>query len=135
MGVYGPDNKPLSPCPPEKDTKWRFFWRIGPRPPRSKFPSLNMEPVIPPEISNWGETMDRWGEKLLDSLFVFAEMAAIGFVLPSDSFTSRMKFGPHLLAPTGTDLSKYGQQHPNNLSHTHIIFINSFSLCLKKRQM
>ena len=67
-----------------------------------------MEPVIPPEIPNWGETMDQWGVKLLDSLFVFAEMAAIGFVLPPDSFTSRMKFGPHLLAPTGTDLSKYG---------------------------
>ena len=30
MGAYGPDDQPLSPCPPEFDAKWRFFWRIGP---------------------------------------------------------------------------------------------------------
>lgn len=29
MGALGPGNKPLSPCPPEKDPKWRFFWRTG----------------------------------------------------------------------------------------------------------
>lgn len=111
MGVYDGDNKPLSPCPPEKDTKWRFFWRIGPRPESSKFPSLNMEPVIPPEIPEWKDVMDSWGQHMLDALFSFAEMAAIGFNLPANSFTDLMRFGPHLLAPTGTDLNKYGTKN------------------------
>ncbi|KAF2319433.1 hypothetical protein GH714_015786 [Hevea brasiliensis] len=39
-----------------------------------------------------------------------AEMAAIGFGLPKDAFTSIMKQGPHLLAPTGSDLGCYGQE-------------------------
>jgi hypothetical protein len=35
-------------------------------------------------------------------------MSAIGMGLDADIFTSRMKGGPHLLAPTGSDLNKYG---------------------------
>ena len=34
-------------------------------------------------------------------------MAAIGLGLNKDAFTSRMGGGPHLLAPTGSDLQKY----------------------------
>lgn len=109
MGAYRGKDKPLSPCPPELDAKWRFFWRVGPTPKSSRFPSLNMDPVIPPEIPEWKDVMDSWGSKMLASLFVVAEMAAVGFELPSDAFTSRMQFGPHLLAPTGSDLSKYGK--------------------------
>ena len=30
IGAFGPDDKPLTVCPPELDPKWRFFWRIGP---------------------------------------------------------------------------------------------------------
>jgi len=40
VGAYGPDDKPLSPCPPELDPKWRFFWRIGPQPKETKFPAV-----------------------------------------------------------------------------------------------
>jgi hypothetical protein len=111
MGAYDDKNKPISPCPPEKDSKWRFFWRIGPRPSSSRFPSLNMEPVIPPEIPEWREVMDSWGDHMLSALQSFAEMAAIGFNLPPTAFTSRMECGPHLLAPTGSDLKKYGLFH------------------------
>lgn len=111
IGAYGPDDKPLSPCPPELDAKWRFFWRIGPTPKESKFPALNMDPVIPPEIPEWKTVMDKWGNHMMDAQFVVAEMAAIGFKLKSDAFSSRMRFGPHLLAPTGSDLSgKYGKK-------------------------
>ncbi|KAE8672153.1 Tetratricopeptide repeat-containing protein isoform 1 [Hibiscus syriacus] len=39
-----------------------------------------------------------------------SEMAAIGFGLPTDAFTSLMKQGPHLLAPTGSDLRRYEQE-------------------------
>jgi len=108
MGTMGPDNKPLSPCPPEKDPKWRFFWRIGPVPKHTSFPALNADPVIPPEIPEWTETMDMWGNKMLKALFVLAEMAAVGFDMPADSFTSRMQYGPHLLAPTGSDFNTFG---------------------------
>ena len=34
-----------------------------------------------------------------------AEMAAVGFGLQQDSFSSLMENGPHLLAPTGSDVS------------------------------
>ena len=108
MGSMGPNNKPLSVCPPELDPKWRFFWRIGAVPTKTNFPALNADAVIPPEIPEWSEVMDNWGGKMLDALFVLAEMAAVGFDMPADAFTSRMQFGPHLLAPTGSDFSKFG---------------------------
>jgi hypothetical protein len=110
MGSLGPNNKPLSPCPPELDCKWRFFWRIGKPPLSSKFPQLNMDPVIPPEIPEWEDVMNSWGGRMLNALEVAAEMSATGFGLPSDAFTKLMDGGPHLLAPTGTDLGKYGAQ-------------------------
>lgn len=50
--------------------------------------------------------MNTWGEKLQKACFTVAEMAAIGFKLPADAFTSRMEGGAHLLAPTGSDLEK-----------------------------
>lgn len=110
MGSLGPDDKPLSPCPPELDPKWRFFWRIGPQPKKTKFESLNADAVIPPEFPEWKRVMDMWGWRMLEALFTFAEMAAVGFDLPPDAFTSRMKEGPHLLAPTGSNYNKFGQE-------------------------
>jgi isopenicillin N synthase-like dioxygenase len=47
---------------------------------------------------------------MLDACTVLAEMMAVGFDMPSDTFTSRMVNGPHLLAPTGSDFSKYGEE-------------------------
>ena len=38
-----------------------------------------------------------------------AKLAAHGFGLPDDALSSRMHQGPHLLAPTATDLSRHGQ--------------------------
>lgn len=110
MGAYGPDNKPLSPCPPELDPKWRFFWRTGPRPEHTEFPSVNMDAVIPSDFPEWKEVMDMWGGQMTSALFTLAEMAAEGFNMPKDSFTSRMINGPHLLAPTGSDFNKYGEE-------------------------
>lgn len=108
MGAYGPDDKPLTPCPPEKDAKWRFFWRIGDTPKETKFPALNAEPVIPPEFPEWESTMNMWGYKMLNAQLILAEMMAVGFGMAPDAFTSRMQNGPHLLAPTGSDFKKYG---------------------------
>lgn len=103
------DDKPLSPCPPIYDHKWRFFWRIGPIPEKTEFPIQNTEVVIPPEFPEWKDVMNMWGQKMSDATFTLAEMAAVGFGMPADSFTKRMQYGPHLLAPTGSDFNKYGQ--------------------------
>jgi isopenicillin N synthase-like dioxygenase len=105
----GPNDKPLSPCIPEFDAKWRFFWRMGDVPKDTKFPLLNMDAVIPPEIDNWSDIMDAWGNKMLDALNVTSEMAAIGFGLPSNAFSDRLLYGPHLLAPTGSDYSVFNE--------------------------
>lgn len=48
--------------------------------------------------------MDKWGTMMVDATFTAAEMAAIGMGLEKEAFTSRMTGGPHLLAPTGSDL-------------------------------
>ena len=44
---------------------------------------------------------------MVDACFLAAEMAAIGMGLDKDVFTTRMKQGPHLLAPTASDIMKY----------------------------
>eukprot|EP00605_Chrysophyceae_sp_TOSAG23-4_P002409 GSChrysophyteH1.ASY1.ANO1.2667.1 assembled CDS len=92
------------------DPKWRFFWRIGPTPKETKFPALNAAPVVPPEIPEWTGVMDNWGTKMIDALFVLAEMAAVGFGMKDDTFTSMMQCGSHLLAPTGSDFNTYGTE-------------------------
>jgi len=110
VGSLGPDDKPLTICPPEKDPKWRFFWRIGPRPKNTKFPDLNAEPVIPQEIPEWSNVMDTWGNLMLNALMSLSEMAAVGFDLPSNAFTKVMNCGPHLLAPTGSDFNRFAEK-------------------------
>ncbi|OMO69809.1 hypothetical protein CCACVL1_19256 [Corchorus capsularis] len=102
------EHQPYTPKGP--DPKWRYMWRVGPRPLNTRFQELNSEPVIPEGFPEWKETMDSWGYKMITAIEAVAEMAAIGFGLPKDAFTSLMKQGPHLLAPTGSDLRCYGQE-------------------------
>ncbi|VVA20408.1 PREDICTED: Clavaminate synthase [Prunus dulcis] len=96
--------------PKGADRKWRYMWRVGPRPSETRFQELNAEPVVPEGFPEWKDTMDSWGYKMISAIEAVAEMAAIGFGLPKDAFTSLMKQGPHLLAPTGSDLRHYGQE-------------------------
>ncbi|KAI9357336.1 hypothetical protein DFJ73DRAFT_789431 [Zopfochytrium polystomum] len=91
------------------DPKWRFFWRIGEQPPTTEFPRLNADPVIPAAFPQWEGEMNKWGSLMHDAVDTLAEMLAVGFGLPKDTFTSRAKYGPHLLAPTASDLEKYGK--------------------------
>jgi hypothetical protein len=44
---------------------------------------------------------------MLNSCFIAAEMAAVGMGLPANTFLDRMQMGPHLLAPTASDLIKF----------------------------
>eukprot|EP00002_Diphylleia_rotans_P021080 TRINITY_DN40_c0_g1_i1.p2 TRINITY_DN40_c0_g1~~TRINITY_DN40_c0_g1_i1.p2 ORF type:complete len:347 (+),score=50.24 TRINITY_DN40_c0_g1_i1:52-1092(+) len=104
--TYPEDQRPHKPLGP--DAKWRFFWRMGSPPATTRYPQLNADPVIPAAFKDpWPTTMDQWGRRLLDAVDVVCQMAAISFGLPQDTFTSLMQNGPHLLAPTGSDLSKY----------------------------
>lgn len=102
------DSRPLIPTGP--DRKWRYMWRIGPRPAHTRFKELNAERVIPEGFPEWVDVMNGWGSKMIAAVEVVAEMAAIGFDLPPDTFTSLMFQGPNLLAPTGSDLAKDGKE-------------------------
>eukprot|EP00933_Yihiella_yeosuensis_P015786 TRINITY_DN13654_c0_g3_i1.p1 TRINITY_DN13654_c0_g3~~TRINITY_DN13654_c0_g3_i1.p1 ORF type:complete len:352 (+),score=56.77 TRINITY_DN13654_c0_g3_i1:177-1232(+) len=111
MEAMPKQHRPLRPK--VADPKWRFFWRVGSRPAESdtKFPELNAPPVIPKAFkSEWAGTCDEWGTKTLDALQAVAEMLALGFDLERSTFTDMMHNGPHLLAPTGSDLSRHGKK-------------------------
>jgi len=51
--------------------------------------------------------MNKWGFHMVDSCFTAAEMCAVGLGIDANTFTERMKLGPHLLAPTASDSTKY----------------------------
>ncbi|KAJ1455700.1 hypothetical protein M885DRAFT_519408 [Pelagophyceae sp. CCMP2097] len=98
---------PISDCPPRPDAKWRFFWRIGARPTETAFQELNAPAVVPDAFQEeWAPKMDGWGESVISTAHTVAEMAALGFGVERDAFSKNMTCGPHLLAPTGSDLGK-----------------------------
>jgi len=101
--------RPITECPPEKDPKCRFFWRMGKMPEKTEFKQLNAEPVIPAAFPEWPKVMNTWGSLILNAVQTVAEMAALGFGLETDAFTKLMICGPHLLGPTGSDLNKFGK--------------------------
>lgn len=101
--------KPLTECPPERDHKSRFFWRVGPPPADNAHRDLNMPQVVPKAFPQWEATMNGWGEKILETVKTVSEMAAVGFGLPRETFTSKMNCAPHLLAPTGSNLKEHGK--------------------------
>ncbi|CAF0983329.1 unnamed protein product [Rotaria sordida] len=96
-------------CPPDLDNKSRFFWRIGNTPSYTEFPQMHADPVIPYNFPEWKTVMNSWGTLMLETVITVAEMCARGFGLPVDTFTSLMKYGPHLLAPTGSNLARFGK--------------------------
>ncbi|KAK7442300.1 hypothetical protein Landi51_09601 [Colletotrichum acutatum] len=106
--------RPLDITAHDPDPKCRFFWRMAENPPyETEFPGLNAPNVVPeaPHIrERWPPAMDRWGTSMKQAVTGLAEMAAVGLGLPADAFSSAGKYGPHLLAPTASDLVKYGKQ-------------------------
>ena len=89
--------------PSGPDPKWRFFWRVGPRPAAgsTRYAELNAAPVIPKARSSvgcfvrgaahapggpldlqafpqWTAVMDSWGQHMLNAVTSVAEMAALG---------------------------------------------------------
>ena len=88
------EHQPYIPKGP--DPKWRYMWRVGPRPLNTRFQvsylsplfsylakmsifiifsflplqELNSEPVIPEGFPEWKETMDSWGYKMISAIEV-----------------------------------------------------------------
>jgi len=81
------------------------------RPKETEFKQLNISNVIPEKLPNFQKRMDRWGTLMMETCRTVASMAALGFDLKEDTFTKLMENGPHLLAPTGSDLSKYNKKN------------------------
>jgi len=106
---YTEDNKATKVI--GKDNKWRFFWKAGLIPEKTKFPLLNpkMEQVIPKSFKDWEKNMDKWAKLMLDATYSVTELISLGFGFKKNKITDLLKYGPHLLAPTGSDLKKYGE--------------------------
>jgi hypothetical protein len=62
----------LPTWPRGADPKWRFFWRVGPRPAVTAFPELNAPQVVPQAFEEeWEETLDGYEE--FSSFFLFSD--------------------------------------------------------------
>ena len=42
--------------PTGADAKWRFFWRLGPRPAATSYAELNADPVVPHGAHTFNQT-------------------------------------------------------------------------------
>jgi len=91
-----------------------FFWRMGDKPPyETRFPALNAVNVVPSASflkGRWEYTMNQWGNAMKIAVADLADMVAIGLDLPAETFRQAGLYGPHLLAPTASDLVKYGKK-------------------------
>ncbi|KAJ1302615.1 hypothetical protein OPQ81_002932 [Rhizoctonia solani] len=107
-----PSERPLDISAHQPDPKCRFFWKMQTPPPYpTAFPSLNMSNVVPAAFTDtWESTLEAWGLKMKEAVEGVARMAAAGLGLGRDAFTDAGKYGPHLLAPTASDLVKYGKK-------------------------
>ncbi|PFH57047.1 hypothetical protein XA68_15592 [Ophiocordyceps unilateralis] len=107
-----PSQRPLDVSQHAPDPKCRFFWRMADPPPyETLFPGLNASNVVPraPHLADrWAPVMNRWGAAMKMAVSTLSEMLAIGLGLPADLFREAGRYGPHLLAPTASDLEKYG---------------------------
>ncbi|KAG8767320.1 hypothetical protein FRC12_006313 [Ceratobasidium sp. 428] len=61
-------------------------------------------------VDTWQNTLETWGRSMKHAVEGVARMAAVGFGLDQETFTDAGKYGPHLLAPTASDLKKYGKK-------------------------
>ncbi|KAG6814120.1 hypothetical protein H0H92_002115 [Tricholoma furcatifolium] len=107
-----PAERPLDITAHAPDPKCRFFWRMSEKPPyETQFPGLNAANIVPQADGlkeRWTPIMEKWGTSMQSAVADLAEMAALGLGLPAETFRHAGRYGPHLLAPTASDLVKYG---------------------------
>ena len=100
------EHRPHKPTSP--DPKWRFFWRIGPRPAKSAFPEQNLEPVVPAAFPNGERPWTRGVPRCLPPSR--RPRSSSPSARPRALVTARADAQrPHLLAPTGSNLERYDQ--------------------------
>jgi len=109
-----PAERPLDISAHQPDPKCRFFWSMGERPPYpTLYPGLNAPNVVPQATNlkgRWVPVMQKWGTSMKNAVEGLAQMAALGLGLSKETFTDAGRYGPHLLAPTASDLIKYGEK-------------------------
>ncbi|KAF8585134.1 Clavaminate synthase-like protein [Ramaria rubella] len=107
-----PSERPLDISAHNPDPKCRFFWRMSSPPPyETAFPRINAPNIIPESLqfeNTWEPTLEKWGACMKRAVEDLAQMTALGLGLDRNTFTDAGKYGPHLLAPTASDLQKYG---------------------------
>ncbi|KAI0814703.1 hypothetical protein GGR55DRAFT_443171 [Xylaria sp. FL0064] len=110
-----PEERPLDIAGHAPDPKCRFFWRMGESAPyKTQFPGLNADNIVPAADGireRWTPVMTQWGQSMKSAVSGLAEMAAVGLGLPAETFSDAARYGPHLLAPTASDLQKYGDKN------------------------
>lgn len=70
--------------------------------------------------STWEEGMATWGTQIKGAVEGVSRMLAVGLGLEEDTLIEAGKFGPHLLAPTSTDLEKYGKEGESESRQGHL---------------
>ncbi|GAA5975687.1 hypothetical protein JCM10908_005243 [Rhodotorula pacifica] len=109
IAALEPEERPLDLEGGHADPKCRFFYRMGKAPPTTEFPLLRMENVTPRAFADtWRNSMEEWGVQIKTAVEGASEMLADGLGLDRSTFLRAGEFGSHLLAPTATDLKKYG---------------------------
>lgn len=109
-----PVERPLDISAHSPDPKCRFFWKMSERPPyETSYPGLNAPNVVPESEhlrERWTRIMEKWGTSMKTAVGNLSEMASVGLGLPRQTFKDAGRYGPHLLAPTASDLKKYGEK-------------------------
>lgn len=81
---------------------------------------MNAEQVIPEKFADeWASTMNNWGEKLLRTLMTVSEMLSLGLDLPANALREKLSYGPHLLAPTGSNMEMYADKVGTTIAGYH----------------
>lgn len=106
------DRPTILPLDYAGEPKRRFFWPLGSRPVSTDFPVLNQtgELVVPAAFTGeWANTMNNWGNMMLQAVATVLSMVELGTGLKPGFFVQLMNNAPHLLAPNGVKLEEQGQ--------------------------
>ncbi|CAK9783307.1 unnamed protein product [Cutaneotrichosporon oleaginosum] len=110
IAALDPAERPLDLSGHSADPKCRFFHRMTEKPPyESKFPYSTAPNVVPAAMEGWETRVDEWGSHIKQAVEGVARMVAAGLGLEERIFLDAGRYGSHLLAPTATDLDKYGE--------------------------
>lgn len=115
------------------DLKERLFLRVRekgrPKDGETAWPQYNRSRYVPPGLGHLEEGADLLMVALLRIGLSLARMLALGYGLPEDTFTRLMEKAPHLLAPTGANMTRYA--HGTVLALAHYDFNGPFTLHLQ----